>query len=73
MTQLAELHQKIDKLPPECFGEVIGFVEYLQQKMQNEKAELFRNIGTLPPEYFGEVIDFVEFLRKKAQNEGDGD
>jgi len=32
MTQQAELHQKIDTLPPEYFGEVIDFVVYLQQK-----------------------------------------
>jgi len=32
MTQQAELHKKIDTLPPEYFGEVIDFVGYLQQK-----------------------------------------
>ena len=32
MTQQAELLRKIEKLPPQYFGEVIDFVGYLQQK-----------------------------------------
>jgi len=40
MTQLAELHQKIDTLPPECFGEVIDFVGYLQKKAQKKTVSL---------------------------------
>jgi hypothetical protein len=34
MTQQAELFKKIDKLPPQYFGEVFDFVEYLQHKAQ---------------------------------------
>jgi len=32
MTQQAELLNKINKLPPQYFGEVINFVGYFQQK-----------------------------------------
>ena len=34
MTQQAELFRKIDKLPPQYFGEVFNFLEYLQHKAQ---------------------------------------
>ena len=37
MTQYAELHRNIDKLPPKYFGEIISFVAYLQHKAQNEE------------------------------------
>jgi len=36
MTQQAELHRKIDTLPPEYFGEVIDFVGYLQKRAANK-------------------------------------
>jgi hypothetical protein len=39
MTQQADLLSKIDKLPPKYLGEVIDFVEYLQQKVKNEHYE----------------------------------
>jgi len=39
MTQQAELLKKIDKLPPQYFGEVIDFVGYLQHKAQQEKLK----------------------------------
>ena len=34
MVQQAELFRIIDKLPPQYFGEVFNFVEYLQYKAQ---------------------------------------
>ena len=40
MVQQAELFRKIDKLPPQYFGEVFDFVEYLQHKAQQEKMKL---------------------------------
>ena len=39
MTRQAELLSKIEKLPPQYFGEVIDFVEYLQKKTQNDNAD----------------------------------
>jgi hypothetical protein len=39
MTQQAELLRKIDKLPPQYFGEVIDFVGYLQAKAQQAAAQ----------------------------------
>jgi hypothetical protein len=39
VTQQAELINKIEKLPPKYFGEVIDFVGYLQQKAQKEKED----------------------------------
>jgi len=39
MTQQAELLKKIDKLPPQYFGEVIDFVGYLQHKAQQGKMK----------------------------------
>ena len=42
MTQQAELFSKIEKLPPQYFGEVIDFVGYLQQKAakaQNDEID----------------------------------
>jgi hypothetical protein len=36
MTQQAELLNKINKLPPKYFGEVIDFVSYLQYKARQE-------------------------------------
>jgi hypothetical protein len=35
----AELIRKIDKLPPQYFGEVIDFVGYLQAKAQQAAAQ----------------------------------
>ena len=40
MTQQAELIKKIDKLPPQYFGEVIDFVAYLQYKAQQNNVNL---------------------------------
>jgi len=56
MTQQAELHKKIDKLPPEYIGEVIDFVGYLQQKVvqssqidkQHEEQQLEESMPPLP-------------------------
>ena len=39
MTQQAELLKKLEKLPPQYFGEVINFVGYLQQKIQQEQTD----------------------------------
>jgi len=36
MTQQAELMNKIDKIPPKYFGEVIDFLGYLEHKAQQE-------------------------------------
>ena len=38
MVQHAELFRKIDKLPPQYFGEVFDFVEYLQHKAQQNNV-----------------------------------
>ena len=40
MTQQAELFSKIEKLPPQYFGEVIDFVGYLQQKAATEQNDV---------------------------------
>jgi len=40
MTQQAELIQRIDALPPKYKGEVIDFVEYLEQKKRQETAQI---------------------------------
>ena len=37
MSDRAELINKIDKLPSKYYGEVFDFVEYLQQKAQNDE------------------------------------
>jgi len=50
MTQQAELHQKIDTLSPECFGEVIDFVEYLEKKKRQETAQLDNQHKKPPPQ-----------------------
>jgi len=39
MTQQAELLNKIDKIPPKYFGEVIDFLGYLQHKAQQESQQ----------------------------------
>ena len=39
MTEQAELLNKLYKLPPQYFNEVIDFVGYLQHKIQQEKPD----------------------------------
>ena len=39
MTQQADLLKRLEKLPPQYFGEVINFVEYLQQKAKQEQTD----------------------------------
>jgi len=45
MTQHAELLQMINTLPPEYFGEVIDFVEYLQNKTRKETVSVEKAEG----------------------------
>lgn len=40
MTEHAVLLSKIDKLSPRCFAKVIDFVEYLQEKTQNDHNDV---------------------------------
>jgi len=53
MTQQAELLSKIDKLPPQYYGEVIDFVGYLQQKTQQEQRMQNNNAEEQPQERTG--------------------
>ena len=53
MIQQAELHKKIDTLPPKYFGEVFDFVEYLQHKAQ---------VGKFKPS----IVDDAELFEKYA-------
>ena len=46
MTQYAELHRNIDKLPPKYFGEIISFVAYLQHKAQNDEISSSKTATT---------------------------
>ena len=39
MTQQAEIMNKIDKIPPQYFGEVIDFLGYLQHKAEQGKIK----------------------------------
>jgi hypothetical protein len=39
MTQQAELINKIEKIPPKYFGEIVDFLGYLQNKAQKEKND----------------------------------
>ena len=50
MTQQAELFRKIEKLPPQYFGEVIDFVGYLQYKALNGNKPLVAPTGEMPKE-----------------------
>jgi len=48
MTQQAELLNKIDKIPPKYFGEVIDFLGYLQHKAQQEAQQKQRADNSEP-------------------------
>ena len=39
MTRQAEILDRIEKIPPKYFGEVIDFLGYLQHKAQQEAAQ----------------------------------
>ena len=74
MTRQAELFGKIDKLPPQYYGEVFDFVEYLQHKAQQnsviEQKELTggRVFGCSKGKYqitdafFEPLEDFKEYM-----------
>jgi len=63
MTQQAKLHQKIDKLPPEFFGEVIDFVEYLEKKKRQETAQIDEQYKKPPSEQQSLGQQFAGALR----------
>ena len=39
MVERAVLHEEIDRLPPQYFGEVFDFIGYLRQKAQRTAAQ----------------------------------
>jgi hypothetical protein len=39
MSQTEVLLKELEKLPSDCFSEVIDFVQFLQQKQKNASAE----------------------------------
>ena len=74
MTQQAEIMNKIDKIPPKYFGEVIDFLGYLQHKAQQEakntkiEHESHENITRIPKDSNGKFILSREVLEEMEKN-----
>jgi len=69
MTQQAELLNKINKLPPQYFGQVIDFVGYLENKAQNsnklQKVPVFgyaKGKYNITEAFFEPLEDFKDYM-----------